>query len=333
MYPGIIPGYAGSVMNTIHSTSKIPEIPYTIVGDTKEDTTIPAPYVTILLLNRGGKFYREELFKNVMSCEFAETIYIEGPGISYDIEPLVKKYPGIKFLLLKDAISPGEKINLGVKESRSVLVFALWSDMKIVDKCFTETLIDNIGKRSHLCTVPVLENSNHEPVPSLQVPGYMKRDIQVIPWVSTKDSSQSLFPHDFCGIYQKEGFERIGGFDPEIKNPYWQKIDFGFRAFLWGEEIRFCKDLRVRYMGSVHPENITPDESYKRFYVKNIYVNYKKGVGYIPWYKLLHYLFHSNSGPFNSCKEFFAIRKRVKENSKRFKNNAQNLIAQWEAPE
>jgi hypothetical protein len=320
-------------MNTTHSISKTYKVPYTIVGEKKDDPMDHSPYVTILLLNRGGKFYREELFKKIRDYRFAETIYIEGPGISYDIEPLSKKFPEIKFLLLKDDISPGEKINLGVKESRSVFVFALWSDMKIADKCFTDTLMDNIGKRSYLCTVPVVENSKHEPVPSIQVPGYMKGNIQVMPWNSCKNSCKSLFPYDFCGIYKKERFEKLGGFDPEMSNPYWQKIDFGFRAFLWGEEIRLCKDLRVRYMGTLQPENVTPDESYKRFYVKNIYVKYKKGNGYIPWYKLLHYLFHSNSGPFHSFREFFAIKKWVEGNSKRFKTTAQNLIAQWEAPE
>lgn len=303
------------------------------MGEKKADDESPAPYVTILLLNRGGKFYREELFKNVRNYRFAETIYIEGPDISYDIESLLKKFSEVKFLLLKENISAGEKINLGIKESRSIFTFVIWSDMKIVEKSFTESLMGRIGKRSHICTVPVIENSKHEPVPSIQVPGYMKENIQVMPWDSHKDSCMSLFPYDFCGVYHKERFERLGGFDSEITNPYWQKIDFGFRAFLWGEEIRLCKDLHIRYMGGVHSENVTPDESYKRFYVKNIYVKYKKGNGYIPYYKLLHYLFHSNTGPFSSCREFLSIKKWVDNNSKRFKNNAQNLIAQWEAPE
>ncbi|MBN2533771.1 MAG: hypothetical protein JXB88_12820 [Spirochaetales bacterium] len=319
-------------MNTIHSTSKTYKVPYTIVGE-KKNNTYHAPYVTILLLNRGGKFYREDLFKNIRNYTFAETIYIEGPDISYNIEPLVKKFPGIKFLLLKDNISDGEKINLGIKESRSVFVFVIWSDMWIAEKSFTEILMNTIGKNSYLCTVPVIENSKHEPIPSIQVPGYMKGTIQVMPWDSYKDFSKSLFPHDFCGIYHKELFEKLGGFDSEMNNPYWQKIDFGFRTFLWGEEIRLCKDLHIRYMGMTHAENITPDESYKKFYIKNIYVKYKNGNGYIPCYKLLHYLFHSNTGPFSSCREFFSIKKWVKENSRRFKNNAQNLISQWEAPE
>ena len=38
-----------------------------------------------------------------------------------------------------------------------------------------------------------------------------------------------------------------GGFDPGLANPYWQKLDFGFRAWLWGEEIRVAQALKVSY--------------------------------------------------------------------------------------
>jgi len=325
--------FAESVMSTIHSISKKYKVPYTIVGEKNDDRIYPPPYMTILLLNRGGKFYREELFKNFRHYKFAETIYIEGPDVSYDIEPLLKKYPEIKFLLLKNRISSGEKINLGIKESRSVLVFVVWSDMKITEKSLTESIVNNIGKNQHLCTVPVIENSKHEPIPSIQVPGIIKGNVKLVPWNPQKNSCKSLFPFDYCGIYNKEKYEMIGGFDPEISNPYWQKIDFGFRVFLWGNEIRLAKDLHIMYMGAVHSENITPDESYKRFYLKNMYVKNKKGYGKIPSYKLIHYLFHSNTGPINSCKEFFSVRKWVLENEKRFKTDSQNLIARWEAPE
>lgn len=319
-------------MNTIHSISKAHEVPYTIVSEKKYDKNHSTPTVTILLLNRGGKFYREDLLNSLRNYKFTETIYIEGPDISYDIEPLSKKYPEVKFILLKDTISAGEKINLGISESRSVLVFVIWSNMSIVHTSFSKEVIHDIEKKSHLCIVPVIENNKQESVPTIQVPGYIRGNVKVIPWNAIKDSCQSLFPYDYCGIYHKELFEKLGGFDSEINNPYWQKIDFGFRSFLWGEEIQLCSDIHVRYLGTVHSEDVTPDESYKRFYLKNIYVKYKKGRGYIPYYKFLHYLFHSNTGPISSCKEFLNVKKWVHENSSQFKNNAQNLIAQWKAP-
>lgn len=318
-------------MNTTHLISN--EIPYTIVRDKNYSRIQSSPHVTILLLNRGGKFYKDELFKDLKNYKFAEIIYIEGPDISYEIEPLLKKYPEVKFLLLKDKISVGEKINLGISESGSAFTFVLWSNMRIVHSSFTKDVMEDIGKKSHLCIVPFIENSKQEPVPTIQVPGYMKSNVKVIPWNAVKDSCKSLFPFDYCGIYHKEHFEKIGGFDPEITNPYWQKIDFGFRSFLWGEEIQLSKQIHIRYSGDVPSEDVTPDESYKRFYLKNIYTKYKKGKGYIPFYKFFHYLFHSNSGPFTSWKEFLSVRRWVENNNSRFKINAQNLITGWEAPE
>jgi hypothetical protein len=320
-------------MNTTPLIFSTRDIPYTIVREKSYDNTRTSPHVTILLLNRHGKFHKEELLADLDACAFAETIYIEGPDISYEIDPLSKKFPRVKFILLKGDLSTGEKINLGVTESRSVFTFVLWSDMKLAHTSFTRDVMEDIGKKSHLCIVPLVENSKHELVPTIQVPGYMKRNVKVIPWQEIKDSCKSLFPFDYCGIYHKERFIGLGGFDPEITNPYWQKVDFGFRAFLWGEEIQLSKNIHIHYIGDVHSENVTPDESYKRFYLKNIYVKYKKGKGYLPYYKFFHYLFHSNTGPFTSWKEFHQVKEWVEMNSRHFKNNAQNLIAQWEVPE
>jgi hypothetical protein len=161
----------------------------------------------------------------------------------------------------------------------------------------------------------------------------MKGNVKVMPWQGIKDSCKSLFPFDYCGIYHKERFINIGGFDPEITNPYWQKVDFGFRAFLWGEEIQLSKNVHIHYVGDVHSEDVTPDESYKRFYLKNIYVKVKKGIGYLPYYRFLHYLLHSNTGPFVSWKEFHKVKQWVPMHNKDFKTNAHNLIDRWEVPE
>jgi len=320
-------------MNTIPSISSTCDVPYTVVWEKKYDNADRSPHVTILLLNRGGKFHKEELLTDLSTYKFAEIIYIEGPDISYEIDPLLKKFPRVKFILLKGNISTGEKINLGISESGSVFTFVLWSNMKLAQSSFTRDIMEDMGKKSHLCIVPFILNSKHEPVPTIQVPGYMKGNVKVMPWHGIKDSCKSLFPFDYCGIYHKERFMNLGGFDPEIANPYWQKIDFGFRAFLWGEEIQLSKNVHIHYIGDVHSEDVTPDEHYKRFYLKNIYVKFKNGSGYIPYYKFLHYLFHSDTGPFTSWKEFNQVKQWVHAQSGCFKNNAQNLIAQWEVPE
>jgi hypothetical protein len=158
------------------------------------------------------------------------------------------------------------------------------------------------------------------------------RRITVVPWQSVEAEMKSLFPFDFCGVYDRDKFLLIGGYDPEIGNPYWQKMDFGFRAFLWGEQIVCDTNLEVGYMGDVPLENSTPDTSYKVFYLKNIAVKYKNSFGVLPFRRCLPYMFHSDTGPLYSLKEFLTVRKWVKENRMRFKRDSRDLVGRWEVP-
>ena len=43
---------------------------------------------------------------------------------------------------------------------------------------------------------------------------------------------------------------QLGGFDYTIQNPYWQNLDFGVRAHLWGEKIRIFTSFRIQYEGN-----------------------------------------------------------------------------------
>ncbi|MBN1696030.1 MAG: hypothetical protein JW881_00830 [Spirochaetales bacterium] len=321
-------------MSTIPITSEYNSIQYTIVGDSAYDPgSGESPRLTILLLNRGGKFHREDLIAGLRSVPFTEVLFFEGPELTYDIEPLSKKYPEVRFLLLREKISAGEKINLGISESRSNLVYVLWSNMAINRASLSDECIKRMNEKSVLCSVPILKNVKHEIIPSIQVPGISKKDIKVVPWVPSTKKIRSIFPFDFCGIYDKKKFKAIGGYDSRIESPYWQKMDFGFRAFLWGETIRLNPDLTLSYTHDISADDTTPKNGYTLFYLKNIFITCKKGSGVLPVRKLLSYILHSDTGPFDSFREFQTIRRWVKKNRERFRLDAFTLLKTWEVPE
>jgi len=322
--------FAKNAMNTTHTISNKTIIPYTVVGGLKQET---APVLTILLLNRGGRFYREELLKELTILSFAEIICIEGPELSYDIEPLSRKFQGVRFLLLKDSISTGEKINLGFEESHSDYIMVLWSDIKFLHSTVSSRIVHTMESEKLLCSIPVFRNHKKEIIPTIQVPGFIKRKLKIIPWKTDKEGIKSIYPFDYCGIYNKEKFTKLGGFDSLITNPYWQKLDFGFRAYLWGEKIVLNPSFSLIYTIDVVTEDNTPDTSYKRFYLKNLSVKYQGGIGQLKWYKFMQYMLHSDTNPFYSLSEFMAVRKWVKQNTLQFKASVKSVINTWEAPE
>ena len=113
---------------------------------------------------------------------------------------------------------------------------------------------------------------------------------------------------------------------------YWQKLDFGLRSYLWGEEIRYEPGFHLRYSAEPAAEDSTPDAGYKLFYLKNLAVRFTGDTGIMPRSKFLKYALRSDTGFFYSWKEFREVRRWVTLNRYRFKTDASGLINQWEIP-
>jgi hypothetical protein len=321
-------------MNTTHSTFKATNRPYTVIGGEKlDDKKSTPPALSVILINRSGKFRREELLSELKFLDSSEVIYIEGPEHSYEIEPLSRKNPEVKFLLLQEPISTGEKITIGFEESRAALCLVMWSDMKILHNTVPQKLMARLESDKVFCTSPILKNARGELIPSLLAPAFIKKRLQILPFNPARDETASIYPFDYSGIYSKEKYFSLGGYDPIITNPYWQKMDLGFRSCLWGERIELTTSFVLQYTSSIETEDATPDSSYKFFFVKNMFVTCKRGRASINPLKVFYYMMKGDSGPVKSWREFRDARVWVNANSSRFKKDAKSLIRSWEAPE
>jgi len=305
-----------------------------VIGGPRLDRIRKAqPLLSVVLLNRGGRFYRRELLEELAAADLGEIISVEGPKVSYDIEPLSRELPEIRFLLLQDEASPGEKINLAMGEARTRTVLVLWTDMRISQTQGLELLAARTEERGWLCVVPALRNPGGEEVPGIQVPAVIRGRLQVIPWPPKHGGMRSLFPFDYCGLYNRARFQLTGGFDTWMRTPYWQKLDFGLRASLWGETILSDTSFHMAYTAEQSPEDNTPDWSYKLFYLKNMAVRFNGEMGVLPGSRFPAYALRSGSGLLDARKEFREIQQWVEENRFRFKSDVPSLVAHWEIPE
>jgi hypothetical protein len=286
---------------------------------------------TVLLLSRGGRFYREELLQELAGLDSALVLSVEGPNPAYDLEKLARRHPGVRFLLMRAPASPGERINLAMEEARSEQVLVLWSDMRDDGGSLASGL--KAASRDLLCLVPRLRSPKGEVLPSILFPAQIKGRLKVLPWKPAQEGMRSLFPFDYCGWYSRRRFLQLGGFDPWMANPYWQKMDFGFRAGLWGETIAWHPRWQFAYTGEPEGEDTTPDSSYKLFFLKNMAVRFTGDSGLLPLSRLPGYALRSDSGLLDSLQEFREVRAWVHENRFRFQGDAASLLGRWEMPE
>ena len=315
--------------------------------------------VSAILLNRGGRYPRRTLFTELEKAGFDSVISLEGPQDRYDLEDLSGRFPFVRFILLQKTISPGEQINLAVTEITSPLFFVLWNDLRILHggdaakiaawfRFSREEMLKappgtggaNADCIKRLCTVPVIQNSSLETLPTLTSPTFyrsklpwkFRNTVKAMRFSPEAEAQPSLYPFDGVGLYDRDRFVRLGGFDGVIQNPYWQLMDFGFRAHLWGEEIRCTQLVRLSYDREVVPEYTSPDAGYRRFYLRNLVPVFRRDSAHIPLRLFPGYLFKTGGDPAAAWGEFRENRQWVGANGSRFQRDVRILTGLWEMP-
>ena len=320
-------------MNTIPTIFRDALPSYTAVGGTGRGASTG---LSAVILNRNGHQSRFDFFKEMENCGFDYVLSMESAISRYDLESLTQAFPFVRFILLKEAVSPGEEINLAAAELTSPLFLVMRNDMKILRGSNAERTAERLlagtedseqdgSLYKRLCTVPMIQDGHAEIMPTLIAPALLPGStIRTIPYNPTKEGLASLYPFDGIGIYDRERFIRLGGFDSEIKSFYWQLMDFGFRSWLWGEEILLTQLLKLSYETEIPLEDSTVTESSMSFTLKNLAPVFRGDYAHIPYRRFPEYLFKRGS-PSLAWKEFKEARNWVKLNRYRFKSDARTI--------
>jgi hypothetical protein len=314
--------------------------PYTAIGckERKDNEGI-----TAVLLNRQGHYPHRSFFQELETAGFDNIISIESPSPHYDIEDLSRKFPFVRFIIPEKEINLGEQINLAAHEVESPLFFVLRSDMKIIAggtaKRIVERLTVNQEETSEneenkngfkrLCTVPAIVNSVYESMPTIVTPLTRNKKMWAGMMEPHSEGELSLYPFNGIGIYDRQRFISTGGFDTTIENIHWQFMDFGFRSFLWGEEISLSLHLKILCEEELPPVDYSLGKSYRQFYLKNLAPVFRDNCAQLPLYRFVPYLFKSNEYLFSAWDEFSNGRNWVTENKDKFRMDAIAVTNRW----
>jgi hypothetical protein len=296
-----------------------------------------------VVLNREGHCSRFNLFGELEKAGFDYIISMEGARKHYDLEALSGNFPSVRFILLKSPISLGEEINLAASELSSPLFFVLWNDLRILrgggSGRMAERLLLDAGEGEgaganssrRLCTVPVIQDNRFETLPTLASPLMIRGKMKTLPLAPLREGLPSLYPFFGVGIYDRERFIRLGGFDKTIENFHWQLMDFGFRSHLWGEEIVSTQLIKLAYEGSTPEEDVTAKAGYRRFFLKNLAPVFRGDYAHIPLRRFFSFFKSSGEDFFGMWEEFSQARRWVKTNRYRFNCDARILAELWDA--
>ncbi|MFW5694560.1 MAG: hypothetical protein ACOCYB_05290 [Alkalispirochaeta sp.] len=297
---------------------------FTIVGAPRR--TRRSGTVGVLLLNRSSRLLRRPLIEELVANGFTEIVSVEPQEHSYTVEALAQEFPEVRFLLLRRDLNTGAQINLGMRHLDADHALVLWSTMKPPNG--TERAVPLVGGRT-VIVAPQLRGERGEALPILHAPALQRRSLRVLSLPLRADRSPTLFPFDYVGLYDRNLFLRFDGFDEEILNPFWQKLDFGFRTYLWGGEILALSTFRASYQTMPEPEDQTSDRSYARFFAKNLAIKITPEGASIPKLHFIAFSFRSGMGIGRSIAVFRAVRRWLHLYRHRFQADPRTMVEQW----
>ena len=316
-------------MNTIPTTFNEHTIPYTLAGGRTFDSK--AGGIDAVIMSRGGWYNFSSIVKSLLSIGCSSIISIEIPNKLLDLEHMTNDYPMVKFLLPSQVITVGEGINIALSELKGELAIVLWNGQIIMEEKSMHNTIESARNTKRMCTAPVLITKSNEVLNTQMLPVLKDGHFYTETAPIIKNNTRTVYMFDFSGIYNRQKFINFGGFDYTIVNPYWQNLDFGFRTFLWGDEININTSLKLKYTSALPVEETTFDDSYTRFYLKNLKPTVKNGKAYMSSDVFFSYIKGMGLNPFNAYKYFKIGRDWVKANEERFIISPYELIANWSA--
>ena len=291
---------------------------YTIIGGEKQNNTPHTIPWTLLVLNRGRSSLQTQ------QLGFAEIISIES-----STHRKREAVPNVKTLITDTSVNPGEQINIGISAASYPFVAVIWNDMQL-KTLFSPQFIREVEDSGAVCSVPMLYSHHGDLIPSIPTPASSMRTVKTIPMTAIVTGTAALYPFDYAGIYNKKLFQLAGGYDAEMNSSFWQKMDFGFRSWLWGERIVLNASLRIFYTCDFQQDDQTIDNSYRRFYLRNLAVRVKDNLAYLPKSGVFSSIIRSGEGPMVAVSEYKETAEWIDRNSTRFIQSGRALVENWQ---
>jgi hypothetical protein len=268
-------------------------------------------------------------FDRILSIEEKIETKDEEKNLVPDIGQLTAAYPFVSFVLLNESLSAGSQINLAATEFLDDYFLVLRKDC-VLDPVKAETLA---GKSWNLCSVPLMFDKKRAALPTQPLvydhrafsDGILRTRMAV-----PAAESWNLFPFEGIGVYNRELFVRLGGYDNSIPDEYWQLMDFGLRAYTWGERIRSTDAVKVVRPAGLAAYDIVIGGSYRRFYLKNLSPVYRADAAHLPLRQFPFFFAKSGVPLPNAWNEFSVARTWVSLNAYRWKCDARTLLQNWD---
>ena len=315
-------------MNTIPLIFNQRQINRTVLGG-KERMPVVSLNIAVLLLNTEGSHYRIQTLENLAKCGFSAIVSFERTSENYNLEDISHRFPFVKFIVPLEPVTDGDLINIGMSEVDADYVLVMRDTVSFAPDALTARLAEKLLSERNYCVVPRLICPSAPNFPIVFTPSVNESMLDVETESTISDGRPTLYPFDYIGLYNRQTFMQLGGYDYTIASSYWQNLDLSFRAWLWGEKITISTVFNLSYQDEPPSEDTTANLSSSRFYLKNLLPEFVEDHGVITRSSFWVYLRRSGCGFFETLRQFNDARFWVEKNKYRFRCDAAYIVENW----
>ncbi len=304
-------------------------IRYTVIGGGGERASETPVAVSAVILGRKERLFRLDLIENLLRAGFPSILYMTGsiePGMA---EAKTKTFQGLKFVLFAEETSPGTMVNCAMRESAGNHVLVLWSDMILRGAGFSSRFFERLADSGLLCAAPRIFDTSGNELPQAALPAFDRKELSPVAVIPGRVEIPTLYPVGFTGFFLRAAFLATGGYDSEFHSPYWECLDFGFRAWLQGERLSILPSLELVCGSGPPDENRGGREDFARFWLKNMAPVYKGDSAILPVGSLWGFLMRRGGNPLRAFRSFRVLAAWIKENTFRFATDSRGLVEMW----
>lgn len=213
---------------------------------------MPSTPISAVIPNRDGSDLLRRILPPLLGelpLDDNEILVVDDASADGSVEMLRREFPGVRVLALSENVGFGEACNLGFREAKHDLVLLLNSDMEVTPGS-VEMLLQHLAGPEVFAVGPWYHNAG----PS-----------QSSPRVEPYRVRFQLGAPAGGGLFRRDTFLSLGGFDPLFRPFYCEDLDLGWRA--WRQGFRVVLDSRCHFL---HLESATIRRLYSAAYVRRV---------------------------------------------------------------
>ncbi len=208
-----------------------------------------AKKISVIIPNYNGRhLLAKHLPRVIKNCPASEIIIIDDASTDDSAKFLKTNFKNrIKLLINHKNLGFARSVNLGVHNASADLVLLLNSDIS-PRAGFLKPLLDRFENKNkkNLFAVGSAQFSHYQDLIQISGRGEGRFEKGFVRHFAAKPvPGKTLWVSGGAGLFEKEKFLELGGFDPSFAPYYWEDIDLCFRAWIRGFECLFEPKSKV----------------------------------------------------------------------------------------